>query len=167
MPGNLFKWRQRALVVLITPLESSALEEGLLPVLPALTRHHRVVLASVRDPELEVLAATRTTIDEVYDAAASVIRSGEDYRDIVFEYLVACAAEGASKRIASIVVPCSSRRAAASCSRNAAVDRASASSSGFSSGSPRRDWGRGQPARAHRRPACRSGSATRSSATCT
>jgi adenosine deaminase len=32
---------------------------------------------------------------EVYDAAASVIRSGEDYRDIVFEYLVACAAEGA------------------------------------------------------------------------
>ena len=48
--------RQRALVVLLTPLEPSAVEEGLLPVLPALTRHHRVVLASVRDPELEVLA---------------------------------------------------------------------------------------------------------------
>ena len=63
--------RQRALVVLLTPLEPSAVEEGLLPVLPALTRHHRVVLASVRDPELEVLAATRTTIDEVYDAAAA------------------------------------------------------------------------------------------------
>ncbi len=63
--------RQRALVVLLTPLEPSAVEEGLLPVLPALTRHHRVVLASVRDPELESLAAARVSIDEVYDAAAA------------------------------------------------------------------------------------------------
>jgi uncharacterized protein (DUF58 family) len=63
--------RQRALVVLLSPLEPSAVEEGLLPVLPSLTRHHRVVLASVRDPELERLAATRGTIDEVYDAAAA------------------------------------------------------------------------------------------------
>jgi uncharacterized protein (DUF58 family) len=63
--------RQRALVVLLTPLEPSAIEEGLLPVLPALTRHHRVVLASVRDPALQQLAATRGTIDEVYDAAAA------------------------------------------------------------------------------------------------
>lgn len=63
--------RQRALVVLLTPLEPAAIEEGLLPVLPALTRHHRVVLASVRDPALEELAATRGTIDEVYDAAAA------------------------------------------------------------------------------------------------
>ncbi len=30
----------------------------------------------------------------IYDAATSVIRTGEDYRDIVYEYLVACAAEG-------------------------------------------------------------------------
>ncbi|MFB9315641.1 DUF58 domain-containing protein [Nocardioides plantarum] len=63
--------RQRALVVLLTPLEPSAIEEGLLTVLPALTRHHRVVLASVRDPELDRLASTRDTIDEVYDAAAA------------------------------------------------------------------------------------------------
>ena len=63
--------RQRALVVLLTPLEPSAVEEGLLPVLPALTRHHRVVIASVRDPELELLASRRGTIDEVYDAAAA------------------------------------------------------------------------------------------------
>ncbi|MFC4787035.1 DUF58 domain-containing protein [Nocardioides sp. MAHUQ-72] len=63
--------RQRALVVLLTPLEPSAVEEGLLPVLPALTRHHRVVLASVRDPALEQLAASRGTLDEVYDAAAA------------------------------------------------------------------------------------------------
>lgn len=63
--------RQRALVVLLTPLEPSAIEEGLLPVLPTLIRHHRVVLASVKDPALEQLAATRGTIDEVYDAAAA------------------------------------------------------------------------------------------------
>ncbi len=63
--------RQRALVVLLTPLEPSAVEEGLLPVLPTLTKHHRVVLASVRDPELERLADGRDTLDEVYDAAAA------------------------------------------------------------------------------------------------
>ncbi len=63
--------RQRALVVLLTPLEPSALEEGLLGVLPILTRHHRVVLASVRDPALAELASRRGTIDEVYDAAAA------------------------------------------------------------------------------------------------
>jgi len=63
--------RQRALVVLLTPLEPAAVEEGLLPVLPALTRHHRVVLASVRDPALEELAARHASLDEVYDAAAA------------------------------------------------------------------------------------------------
>ena len=67
--------RQRALVVLLTALEPSAIADGLLPVLPALTRHHRVVLASVRDPELgrlsEVGDAARPTADDVYDAAAA------------------------------------------------------------------------------------------------
>ncbi|NYI46115.1 uncharacterized protein (DUF58 family) [Nocardioides aromaticivorans] len=67
--------RQRALVVLLTALEPSAIADGLLPVLPALTRHHRVVLASVRDPELgrlaDVEAAERPSADLVYDAAAA------------------------------------------------------------------------------------------------
>ncbi|MFZ2502112.1 MAG: DUF58 domain-containing protein, partial [Nocardioides sp.] len=63
--------RQRALVVLLTPLEPATVEESLLPVLPALLRHHRVVLASVRDPALNRLAAERTTIDDVYAAAAA------------------------------------------------------------------------------------------------
>ena len=57
--------------MLLTPLESSAVEEGLLPVLPTLTKHHRVVLASVKDPALDRLAAAREDIDEVYDAAAA------------------------------------------------------------------------------------------------
>jgi uncharacterized protein (DUF58 family) len=63
--------RQRALVCLLTPLEPSAVEEGLLPVLPVLVAHHRVVLASVRDPELERLAESRGGLDAVYAAAAA------------------------------------------------------------------------------------------------
>lgn len=63
--------RQRALVVLLTPLEPSAVEESLLPVLPALTARHRVVVASVRDPELERLAGGHDDVTQVYDAAAA------------------------------------------------------------------------------------------------
>ncbi len=63
--------RQRALVVLLTPLEPAAVEESLLPVLPALLAHHRVVLASVRDPELHRLAGVRSDIGEVYGAVAA------------------------------------------------------------------------------------------------
>jgi uncharacterized protein (DUF58 family) len=63
--------RRRALVVLLTALEPSAVEEGLLPVLAVLTHHHRVVLASVRDPALERLAGSRDDLVKVYDAAAA------------------------------------------------------------------------------------------------
>lgn len=63
--------RQRALVVLLTPLEPAALGEGLLPVLPALTARHLVVLASVRDPRLASLAAARGDVADAYAAAAA------------------------------------------------------------------------------------------------
>ena len=63
--------RQSALVVLLTALDPAAVEHGLLPALPALTAHHRVVLASVRDPELDRMAAKGDTTAEVYDAAAA------------------------------------------------------------------------------------------------
>ncbi|CAA9375368.1 DUF58 domain-containing protein [uncultured Nocardioides sp.] len=63
--------RQRALVVLLTPLEPTSVEEGLLPVLPTLTRHHRVVVASVQDPALTAMAARHGDAAEVYDAAAA------------------------------------------------------------------------------------------------
>ena len=53
--------RQRALVVLLTPLEPSAVEEGLLPVLPVAGHAPPRGAASVRDPELERLAAARGT----------------------------------------------------------------------------------------------------------
>ncbi|GAB4002554.1 DUF58 domain-containing protein [Nocardioides ultimimeridianus] len=70
--------RHRALLCLLTPLEPSAIAEGLLPVLPTLLRHHHVVIASVRDPELTRLsslasgsAAGAVTAESVYDAAAA------------------------------------------------------------------------------------------------
>ena len=71
MPEVVRLGTHRALVVLITSLESAAIEEGLLPVLPALAAHHRVVVASVSDPALVAMAATRSTTSEVYDAAAA------------------------------------------------------------------------------------------------
>jgi len=63
--------RVRSLVVLLTDLNASALEEGLLPVLGALTSRHVVLLAAVSDPEVEALARGRLDVDAVYDAAAA------------------------------------------------------------------------------------------------
>ncbi|HSP59530.1 MAG TPA: DUF58 domain-containing protein [Ornithinimicrobium sp.] len=63
--------RRRALVVLLTPLEPAAVEEGLLPVLPTLTAHHHVVLASVADPAVASLAGDTGSVESVYDAAAA------------------------------------------------------------------------------------------------
>ncbi|QDO87991.1 DUF58 domain-containing protein [Ornithinimicrobium ciconiae] len=63
--------RRRALVVLLTALEPAAVEEGLIPVLPALTAHHRVVIASVADPELGRMREDLSTLESVYDAAAA------------------------------------------------------------------------------------------------
>ena len=66
---------QRALVVLLTPLESAAIEEGLLPVLPRLAQRHRVVVASVADPKVAAMAGGRGDAYAVYGAAAAA-RSG-------------------------------------------------------------------------------------------
>lgn len=63
--------RGRALVVLLTELNASALEEGLLPVLPRLCARHQVLIASVADPRVQELAAGRADAAAVYDAAAA------------------------------------------------------------------------------------------------
>lgn len=63
--------RQHSLVVLLTALEPSALQEGLLPYLPGLATRHTVVLASVRDDRLAELAASRGDAPAVYDAASA------------------------------------------------------------------------------------------------
>ena len=62
---------QRALVVLLTALESASVEEGLLPVLAQLTARHQVVVASVADPAVTAMARGRADADQVYAAAAA------------------------------------------------------------------------------------------------
>jgi len=63
--------RQRGLVVLLTPLEPSAVEESLLAPVAVLAGKHRVVLASVSDPALGRMLVDRSDVREVYDAAAA------------------------------------------------------------------------------------------------
>lgn len=63
--------RKRSLVVLFTALDGAAVEEGLLPVLPALTARHTVVLAAVADPRIAELAGGRGNAAAVYEAAAA------------------------------------------------------------------------------------------------
>lgn len=63
--------KRRSLLVLITPLEPSAIQEGLLPLLATVAVRHRVVLASVADPGIRAMAARRGSAAEVYDAAAA------------------------------------------------------------------------------------------------
>ena len=63
--------RRRALVVLMTDLNASALDEGLLPVLPLLSSKHQVIVAAVADPRVDELAAGRSDAAAVYGAAAA------------------------------------------------------------------------------------------------
>jgi len=73
--------RRRALVVLLTDLNATALDEGLMSVLPQLSTKHQLLLAAVADPRVERLAAGRADAAEVYDAAAAE-RARNDRRSI-------------------------------------------------------------------------------------
>lgn len=63
--------RRRALVVLMTELNASALDEGLMAVLPQLSAKHQVLIAAVSDPRVDRLAEGRADAVQVYDAAAA------------------------------------------------------------------------------------------------
>lgn len=71
---------RRSLIVLLTSLDAAPVEEGLLPVLPRLTQRHTVLLAAVRDPHIEEMAAARGTVDAIYDAAAGAQAQAERRR---------------------------------------------------------------------------------------
>jgi uncharacterized protein (DUF58 family) len=71
--------RRRSLVVLLTDLNATALDEGLLPVLPQLSGKHHVLIAAVADPRVDEMAAGRSDPAAVYDAAAAE-RSRNDRR---------------------------------------------------------------------------------------
>jgi uncharacterized protein (DUF58 family) len=73
--------RRRALVVVLTDLNGTAIDEGLMAVLPQLTAKHQVLLAAVSDPRVDALAAGRADAVEVYDAAAAE-RARGDRRDV-------------------------------------------------------------------------------------
>jgi uncharacterized protein (DUF58 family) len=63
--------RQRCLIVLLTDLNATALEEGLLPLLPQLTAKHLVMIAAVSDPRVSEMANARGDATAVYGAAAA------------------------------------------------------------------------------------------------
>ncbi|MBR7743540.1 DUF58 domain-containing protein [Phycicoccus sp. BSK3Z-2] len=71
LAGEVTRSTHRSLVVLLTPLEPAALEEGLLPVLPTLVAHHRVVVASVADPAVAAMRTARADSAQVWEAAAA------------------------------------------------------------------------------------------------
>ena len=73
--------RRSALVVLLTDLNASAIDEGLIGVIPQLTAKHRVLLAAVADPRVDSLAAGRSDAVAVYDAAAAE-RARNDRREV-------------------------------------------------------------------------------------
>ncbi len=72
--------RQRCLVVLFTDLNRAAIEEGLLPRLPALASRHRILVAAVADPRVLEMAAGRGAAAAVYGAAASERATAERTR---------------------------------------------------------------------------------------
>lgn len=63
--------RQRALVVIVSPLEPAAVEAGYLPALRVLTARHTVLFASVADPSVGAMARERGSAEAVYRAAAA------------------------------------------------------------------------------------------------
>ncbi|WP_415952174.1 DUF58 domain-containing protein [Streptomyces sp. KLOTTS4A1] len=71
---------RRSLVVLLTALEAAPVEEGLLSVLPRLTKRHPVLVASVTDPRIQKMAAGRGSTDDVYEAAAAAQAQAERRR---------------------------------------------------------------------------------------
>jgi uncharacterized protein (DUF58 family) len=58
------RYRRRAMLVLLTDLNEQAVADSVLPALPLVTRTHLVVVAGVRDPQVEAWARDDATDDE-------------------------------------------------------------------------------------------------------
>ncbi|MEV8092084.1 DUF58 domain-containing protein [Streptomyces nigra] len=71
---------RHSLIVLLTALDAAPIEEGLLPVLPQLTRRHTVLLASVADPHVASMAQSRGHTDAVYEAASAAQAQADRHR---------------------------------------------------------------------------------------
>ena len=62
---------QRAMVLLLTTIDASTVDNGLLEAVAALARQHQVVVASVDDPAVAALAIGRGDASAVFGAAAA------------------------------------------------------------------------------------------------
>ncbi|MCJ7827095.1 MAG: DUF58 domain-containing protein, partial [Demequinaceae bacterium] len=62
---------QRALVVLLTTVDPSGLDNGFADAVASLSQRHQIVVASVEDPELADLASARGDVSDLYGAAAA------------------------------------------------------------------------------------------------
>ncbi|MET0904131.1 MAG: DUF58 domain-containing protein [Acidimicrobiales bacterium] len=79
----LARFRRRSLIVLFTDLVEAAVGESLLPALPLLVRHHIVLLAAVRDPDVVGWAdAPPEDATEAYRATAAAMALAERDRAI-------------------------------------------------------------------------------------
>jgi uncharacterized protein (DUF58 family) len=79
----LARFKRRSLIVLFTDLVEQAVGESLLPALPLLVRHHLVIIAAVRDPDITGWAARPPEdADEAYRAAAATSALAERDRTV-------------------------------------------------------------------------------------
>ncbi len=77
------RFKRRSLIVLFTDLVEQAVGESLLPALPLLVRHHVVLIAAMRDPDVAGWAtATPADADEAYRAAAATTALAERDRTV-------------------------------------------------------------------------------------
>ena len=79
----LARFRRRSLIVLFTDLVEQAVGESLLPALPLLVRHHIVLIAAVRDPDVVGWAtASPDDASDAYRATAATLALAERDRAI-------------------------------------------------------------------------------------
>jgi uncharacterized protein (DUF58 family) len=79
----LARFKRRSLIVLFTDLVEQAVGESLLPALPLLVRHHLVIIAAVRDPDVTGWAVqSPEDPEDAYRAAAATSALAERDRTI-------------------------------------------------------------------------------------
>ena len=67
------RYRRRAMLVLLTDLNEQAVADSVLPALPLITRTHLVLVAAVRDPQVEAWSTgSVTSEEEAYRQVAAV-----------------------------------------------------------------------------------------------
>lgn len=72
------RYRRRAMLVLLTDLEEQAVANAVLPALPLVTRTHLVVVAAVRDPQVEAWATGEVHDDETAYRRVAALRALAD-----------------------------------------------------------------------------------------